>query len=183
MTWTTIKMFHTSPNLISNNSINDKGIAGDCLFFSDDVYVVTMSDIVYVYEADFTCIAVNELHDEEIIEEVSYKFDCDAQLAENLLDGSENEWNQAFDIDAEDSWWLQGKKGECAKKMGYDGCQDVDEQGTVYIIPMKNKENQLELKEVIRRSNEDVNLFKEHDAKVIASSLKDLNKSKELDYK
>lgn len=43
---------------------------------------------------------------------------------------------------------LQGKRGECAVKMGYDGCEDVDEQGTVYIVPMFGREKELTLVEL-----------------------------------
>jgi len=135
-------MFHTSPNKITE--INNLGIAGDCLFFSDNVYVMTEAESVYVYEADFDCIRVWQLHDEEIIEEIADNFGCSIETAEGLLDGSECEWEQES-CDADMSWWLQGKRGECAKKMGFDGCEDEDEQGTVYIIPMSGRENELNL--------------------------------------
>jgi hypothetical protein len=29
--------------------------------------------------------------------------------------------------------------------MGYDGCEDEDEQGAVYIVPMLGRENELRL--------------------------------------
>lgn len=126
--------------------INKLGIADDCLFFSDGIY--RMSPVsTYVYEADFDCVAAYELHDEEIIAEIAERFDCDLELAESLLDGRECEWNQDFECDAEDSWWLQGKRGECAVKMGFDGCKDVDEQGQVYIVPMSGRESELTLVE------------------------------------
>ena len=134
-------MFHTSPQEIKE--INSMGIAGDCLFFADSVYVMTQSDSYYVYEADFDCIAASQLHDDEIISEIADRFDCDHSLAADMLDGSESEWSQEFDCDAEDSWWLQGKRGECAVKMGYDGCEDQDEQGTVYIVPMTGRESEM----------------------------------------
>lgn len=137
-------MFHTSPTKITKSTINNNGIAGSCLFFSDDVYQMSANS-VYVYEADFNCVDASELYDDKIIEDISRYFDCNKELAEALLDASENEWNQEFDCDAEDSWWLQGKRGECAVKMGYDGCEDVDEQGTVYIVPMLNRELELNL--------------------------------------
>lgn len=141
-------MFHTSPNKISEGMINNNGVAGDCLFFSDDVYVMTASATVFVYQADFDCVRASQLHDDEIISEIAEYFGCDVELAESLLDGSESEWNQEFDCDGEDSWWLQGKRGECAVKMGYDGCEDEDEQGTVYIVPMLGRESELTLVEV-----------------------------------
>lgn len=137
-------MYHTSPNKITNGMIDSFGIAGDCLFFSDNIY--QMSDAaIYVYKAEFNCIAAYELHDETIITEIAEHFGCDEELAEALLDGSESEWNQEFDCDGDDSWWLQGKRGECAVKMGYDGCEDKDEQGTVYIVPMTGRESELTL--------------------------------------
>lgn len=139
-------MFHTSPNQIEHGIINNDGIAGSCLFFSDDIYRMSESSI-YVYEADFNCIITNKLHDETIIEEISDRFNVDVEIAECLLDGSENEWDHG--ADGELSWWLQGKRGECAVKMGYDGCEDEDEQGTVYIVPMVGREHELNLVNVL----------------------------------
>lgn len=140
-------MFHTSP--IKIESINNNGVAGSCLFFSDDVYVMTASGSYYVYEANFDCVRASQLYDEDIISEIADHFDCDLELAESLLDASENEWCQDFDCDAEKSWWLQGKRGQCAVKMGFDGCEDEDENGTVYIIPMLCREDELKLIEVV----------------------------------
>lgn len=138
-------MYHTSSNEITEGTINNLGIAGDCLFFSDKIYVMTASDTVYVYEADFNCIRASQLHDEAIISEIAEYFGCDKDLAESLLDASENEWDQDFDCDSDSSWWLQGKRGQCAVRMGYDGCEDEDEQGTVYIIPMTGRESELRI--------------------------------------
>jgi len=137
-------MFHTSPNKIEKDTINRYGIAGDCLFFSDDVYSMSSAS-TYVYEADFECVRASQLHDEEIIADIARFFEVDEDTAEALLDGSENEWDHG--ADAEGSWWLQGKRGECAVKMGYDGCEDEDEQGVVYIIPMTGREEELTLVE------------------------------------
>ncbi|TMP20639.1 hypothetical protein [Pseudoalteromonas ruthenica] len=136
-------MYHTSPNKIEDGMINQLGVAGSCLFFSDNVYVMTASDTVYVYEADFDCIRASQLHDEEIIEQIAAYFDVDAEIAEGLLDGSVSNWDYRSDSDS--SWWLQGKRGECAVKMGYDGCEDEDEQGAVYIVPMLGRESELTL--------------------------------------
>ena len=138
-------MFHTSPNEITTNTINQSGVSGDCLFFSDDKYVISASAIIYTYEAEFDCVLARELHDESIISEIAEYFNCDLELAESLLDSSENEWDQGFNCDGDDSWWLQGKRGECAVKMGFDGCKDEDEQGCVYIVPMTGRESELKL--------------------------------------
>ena len=137
-------MFHTSPN--KELKINKYGIAQDCLFFSDEVYKMSEASI-YTFEADFNCVRASELHDDEIINQIAEYFNCDLELAESLLDASESEWSQDFDCDGEGSWWLQGKRGECAVKMGYDGCEDEDEQGTVYIVPMYGRESELTLVE------------------------------------
>ena len=138
-------MYHTSPVQITEGMINTNGISSDCLFFSDDIYVMGASGAYHVYEADFDCVRASQLHDEDIINEIADYFSCEPELAESLLDSSENEWNQDFDCEGGDSWWLQGKRGECAVKMGYDGCEDVDEQGTVYIIPMQGRESELNI--------------------------------------
>jgi len=134
-------MYHTSPQEITTGTINSYGVAGSCLFFSDNIYAMTQSDELYVYEADFNCLEAFELYDVEIIAEIEEKFNCSTEEAEGLLDASLSEWD--YSSDADYSWWLQGKRGECAKKMGYDGCEDKDEQGTVYIIPMLGRESEL----------------------------------------
>lgn len=136
-------MFHTSPLEIKQGSIKKSGIAGDCLFFSDEIYKMACGD-VFVYSADFNTIEASELYDTEIIEDIAAYFGIEADQAESLLDGSESEWNMDG-CQAEDSWWIQGKRGECAAKMGYDGCQDEDEQGVVYIIPMTGREQELKI--------------------------------------
>ena len=138
-------MFHTSPSKIEIGSINNNGVSGSCLFFSDEIYTMTASKEVYVYEADFNCVSVSQLHDDVIIARIAEYFGCDEELAESLLDGSESEWNQDFNCEGSDSWWLQGMRGQCAIKMGFDGCEDEDEQGIVYIIPMIGRESELTL--------------------------------------
>lgn len=134
-------MYHTSPNKITEGAINDFGVAGDCLFFSDDVYQMSAAGSVHVYEADFDCVEAHRLEDDEIISEIAGRFDVDEDDAERMLDGRDSAHDHGGD--GEDDWWLQGKRGECAVKMGFDGCEDKDEQGTVYIVPMKGRENEL----------------------------------------
>ena len=140
-------MYHTSPTPISEGMINEFGVAGSCLFFSGSVYVMTASDVYYVYEADFDCIRASQLYDAEIVAEIAAEFGVDEDTAESLLDATGDPWD--YGCDAEKAWWLQGKRGECAVRMGYDGCQDTDEQGTVYIVPMEGREHELTLVEKI----------------------------------
>jgi len=133
-------MYHTSPTKITE--INKYGIAGDCLFFSDDIYQMSAA-ATFVYEADFSCVSASQLFDENIITDIANFFSVDLEVAEDLLDGSKSEWD--YECDGESSWWLQGKRGQCAVKMGYDGCKDSDEQGRVYIVPMSGKVDKLKL--------------------------------------
>lgn len=140
-------MYHTSPQIITNGLINNYGIAGSSLFFSDKIYIMSQRETYYVYEANFNCIHVSQLYNKEIIEEIASYFECNEELAESLLDAKENEWLQEFECSSENSWWLQGKRGQCAVEMGYDGCEDLDEQGVVYIVPMKGRENELKIVE------------------------------------
>lgn len=143
-------MYHTSPTPINPGTINHCGVAGDCLFFSNDIYVMTAQNFYYVYEAQFDCVPVHQLYDEDIVTEIAEYFDCSAELAESLLDARDSLHNQEL-FDAEGPWWLQGKRGECAVKMGYDGCEDIDEQGTVYIVPMTGRESELVLRDIKRK--------------------------------
>lgn len=137
-------MFHTSPNKIEAGTIKQNGTFGSCLFFSDDIYHMSAAS-TFVYESDFNCVKSSELYDEDTVKRIAEYFGCDEELAESLLDGSESEWDQDFECEGEDSWWLQRMRAECAVKMGYDGCEDEDEQGTVYIVPMIGRECELVL--------------------------------------
>lgn len=141
-----MKIYHTSPSPISG--IHGHGTLGECLCFSSSVYVMSRSSTVYVYSIDTDAVSICDAHDlfdSEIVADISSRFGCDDDLAERLLDGRENEWNQSFEVDADDSFWMQEQRAMCAKKMGYDGVRDVDEQGAVYIIPMQGREHLLTL--------------------------------------
>ena len=135
-----MKLFHTSPKEIT--SIDRFGTFGDCLFFSPNVYEMSACEtITYSINADdMRFVEACDLHDEEVIAEIAERFEIDSDDAESLLDGSDSVWNQDF-ADAENDWYIQAKRGECAKKMGFDGCLDEDEQGSVYIIPMLGRES------------------------------------------
>ena len=139
-----MKIYHTSPTEIKE--INSYGIAGSCLFFSANIYTMTTSEKYFVYSLEIDenkIVKVSDLYDEEIVVEIADEFGTLTDVAENLLDGSENEWD--YDCDAEKSWWLQGKQGECAQVMGFEACIAKDEQGTVYIVPMIGREKDLVL--------------------------------------
>lgn len=139
-----MKLFHTSPTKIE--SISKFGTFDDCLFFSNEVYEMSACEtIVYSIDAsNMSFIDASDLHDDEVISEIAERFEIDLDAAESLLDGSGSVWNHSFG-DADADWFIQARRGECAKKMGFDGCEDQDEQGTVYIIPMFGRESILVL--------------------------------------
>ena len=133
-------MYHTSPKAITK--INSWGVAGDCLFFATTPYFMSRAS-KFVYEADFETVSARQLDDEQAISDIAEKFSVDADTAERILDGRESEWSHG--ADAESSCWLQGVRGTAAKRMGFDGCEDTDEQGQVFIIPMTGRESELKL--------------------------------------
>lgn len=135
-----MKLFHTSPNKIEK--VSKFGSFDDCLFFSPNVYEMSACEIItYSINADdMRFVEACDLHDDEVIAEIAERFDIDLDDAESLLDGSDSVWNHDF-ADAENDWFIQARRGECAKKMGFDGCKDHDEQGAVYIVPMFGRES------------------------------------------
>lgn len=134
-----MQVFHTSP--VKIEKINKYGTFGECLFFSSDVYQMSKASVnVYSIELD-DVISASQLYHEDSIAEIAERFNVDVETAEGLLDGSESVFELGFD--GEDDWWLQGVRGQCANLMGYDACEDEDEQGAVYIVPMFGKEHLL----------------------------------------
>lgn len=135
-----MKLFHTSPNKIEK--VSKFGTFDDCLFFSVNPYSMSVGEVITysIDAANMDFISASQLNDDEIISEIAERFEIDLDDAESLLDGSDNVWNHDF-ADAENDWYIQAKRGECAKKMGFDGCLDEDEQGSVYIIPMFGRES------------------------------------------
>ena len=108
------------------------------LFFSSNDYA--MSDAKFSYELNIEeseIASVSSLYAENAASQVMYLFDCDEELAEELLDGSSSEWN-LDNCDAEKSWKLQGIQAHCAKEMGFIAVESEDENGTVYAVAMDN---------------------------------------------
>ena len=137
-----MELIHTSP--IEIKEINTKGLFNDCLFFANEEYGMSDYKFVYSIEIDESkIIEVNELYNEGIIDDIMNALDVDEDAAERMLDGRDS----AFDHgkDGEDDWWIQAKQGECAKLMGYEVCEALDEQGTAWIVPMMGRENDLKL--------------------------------------
>ena len=154
-------LHHTSPNVITKLTDGSNYIFGDCLFFSTDVYSASGGP-VHVYELeqdDDSIIEECRLYNAESVEEVIHSawahldIRIDEETAGSLLDGSMDvyELAPAYLCDgtpyADLGWQIQRIQGECAVKMGYQGCEAFDEQGTVYIIPMRDREHELNLVE------------------------------------
>jgi hypothetical protein len=143
-----MELIHTSPEIIKK--ITEIGRFDDCLFFSSSEYTMCHHNNYFVYEMsvdESQIIARDELYDDEIINDIAVLFKVKTCDAENLLNGTASAFDEEFDfIDrGEVCWDLQAFAGKCAKKMGFVGCSDRDEQGEVFIIPMINKESDLNL--------------------------------------
>lgn len=135
-----MRITHTSPAVITK--ITDRGLFDDCLFFSDNEYA--MGDVAAVYELEISedeIIDVSELSDESMIQVIADQFDVDMDTAERILDGRDTALEHTGD--AEDDWFVQATQGQCAKIEGFKACQSIDEQGTVYIVPMLGREADL----------------------------------------
>ena len=142
-----MKVTHTSPSKITK--ITKHGQFDDCLFFSTDEYSMTSKGDLYVYSLELAAdkiIEVGELYNEDVIANIVSALDVDEDAAERMLDGRDNAFNHG--LEGSDDWWIQAKQGECAKLMGYEAVEAQDEQGTVYIVPMSNRENDLVLERI-----------------------------------
>lgn len=153
-----MKLYHTSPAIISK--IEKYGSFDDCLFFSQDVYYMTSDiDNAKIYSIDIDETKILDLQSFQFSEKYTqYEETINVILSkiENRLDIT-NE--QAFDLlfdnislydlkelnedMQEDSWWIQAQQGSLAKKIGYEATKSTDEQGTVYIVPMLDREKDL----------------------------------------
>lgn len=135
-------IYHTSPEEITK--INEYGTFGESLFFSDEPYFMTQAANPVTYKMPLgKTIPVSDLDDPAAIRDIANYFDIDDEAAESVLDGSKSVWDLDGNWGGEDDWWVQGKQGEAAKNMGYQGAKGIDEQGTVYIMPMKGREGDL----------------------------------------
>ena len=108
------------------------------LFFSSNEYAMGDANFSYELNIDESEItSVSSLYTENAAAQGVDLFDCDEELAEELLDGSSSEWT-LDNCDAEKSWKLQGIQAHCAKEMGFIAVESEDENGTVYAVAMDN---------------------------------------------
>ena len=134
-------IYHTSPAEIKK--INKFGLFDDCLFFSVDVYQMSACEcIVYqIDDSELSFIAAHELDDGDAINCIAAVLEVDTEQAERYLDARDDVQEDGFDYEM--GYFIQAMRGAAAKNMGFDGCLDEDEQGSVYIIPMLERENLL----------------------------------------
>ena len=155
----TLTLIHTSP--VEIKEITKNGVFGDILFFASEEYHMGKTSHVYSLEVgEDKIINMTQLKDEKIIQEIlddlegmKLTQEPDLELAESILDGSqylldlipEDQMEYGCGDYSEYLWDIQTYQGRCAKKMGYEVCQSFDEQGTVWIVPMMGRENDLTL--------------------------------------
>ena len=141
-------VYHTSPDKIEK--ITKNGLFADCLFFSETPYSMSISN-VHTYKINVKTIKVSEFFYNDdceklnnIVNDIMTYFNTDKETAENLLDSTIESWE--LSDETEDNFYIQAKQGEAGKIIGYDGAESEDEQGTVYIIPMFERELDLIIK-------------------------------------
>jgi hypothetical protein len=149
-----MKLYHTSPEAITNiTSSYDNEFQG-ALFFSSTPYFMSGAS-KFVYQIDIS---------EDQVLEV-----CDLDYNQDIIDEIKERFNVFFDIDIDDDdaydylledlsvwdtmsgreecadfdWFIQGMQAKAAKKENYVAVEAEDEQGTVFIINMINKESLL----------------------------------------
>lgn len=139
-----MRIYHTSPDKIIK--INSSGMLGECLCFSASVYCMSACEVI-VYALDIEDADVVEASSffyrddysklDFIVSEVMDLAGCDEEEAQELIS------QRTAHSDAEIDWRIQGYAGEAAKVLGFKAAEAQDEQGTVYIVPMQGRENDL----------------------------------------
>ena len=166
---------HTSPEQITEIKESYSFFRG-ALFFSNDVYTMTTSSEIHLYQIDLKEEDVIEFGEltptDNVLNELKHDVSClfdlmiDDDTATDLL--LSNEYDEQLDIIqdllekenrsvceigyeyiSELSWNIQGLQALCAKEMGFLACQSEDEQGTVYAINLINLESRLTYKGTI----------------------------------
>ena len=154
-------VYHCSPAKIGTIK-KSFGQFGGALFFTHEPY--SLSDSPFTYEIslrDEDVIEVSSLECDETVSEIkdlaSRFLDLDIcdDIAWELMTAEETIFSlldsENTDVDFSDAsefdWAIQGLQAEAANKMGYLAVHAHDEQGSVYIINLVNKEHLIELSE------------------------------------
>lgn len=134
-------IYHTSHSEIKE--IHNKGLFGDVLFFSNNVYEMADAKFIYSVDSDdLSFIEPCQIDNEYTVNDVMNYAKVDEDTAFELLTGDVDAYDICDDYeDAADlSWKIQYFQAQAAKRMGFDGCKSQDEQGAVYMIPMFGRE-------------------------------------------
>lgn len=157
---------HTSPSIINKINANHEYFKG-ALFFSSDIYTMTQSKEIHHYTLELNedqIIHVSDLDpNQEMIEQVKWDFQCifdieidedqaiellteedDQSVIEEILEENETSlYEIGYELASEFSWMNQGNQALTAQQMGFIACESSDEQGTVYMINLVEKEELL----------------------------------------
>lgn len=142
-----MKLFHTSPNEISNIT-RFGGRFDEFLFFSDSVYQMAACDVItYSLElSEEDVIEAGSLfyHDDaeklaELVAEFCERFDVDEDTAEEII----SEREQLDSCDAEQLWDVQLFTARAAKLLGFRAVEVQDEQGGAWMVDMLGHESEL----------------------------------------
>ena len=161
---------HTSPSLINKVTSSHSSLFRGALFFSDDVYIMTSSNEVHLYQVelqeneiidfddlipsenvldqlklDVSCLFDLEIDDETASDLLlSSDYDEQLEIISNLLEEDNRDlFDIGYEYIGELSWNIQGLQALCAREMGFLACESQDEQGTVYALNLVDLESRL----------------------------------------
>lgn len=145
-----MRIYHTSGAEIKE--IEKDGQFDDMLFFSEKPYVMTAANTIFTYYLEIDDDKILDIERvfyeydpadhpklQEIVDNVAERFGISDDDAMEIIDDSE----PMISEDCEGSWWIQAQQGHVARALGYDAAMSRDEQGTVYIVPMIGREEDL----------------------------------------
>jgi len=159
-------IYHTSPEKIG--AIHDRGMFGDVLHFSTKPYTMSAAENPTTYKmkySDDDFIDASSLyhHDDAakiqpIANRLAKRYGITSDAAEDIISGNKSSYD--FGLDSETSaqlgWDAQTAAAKAAKKLGYKGAKGQDEQGAVYMVPMRGREKDL----IPNNSSEGIGLSK-----------------------
>jgi len=146
------KLYHGTNWIETLNNIHSNGVFGSGLFFAVDRETAeSHGDAVVSIEIDEEKIIpafsffYREDYDklEAIVAEIAKKAGVDTDTAEDLLSGHESLSKIQEKFDGELDWEIQKMSLDAAKILGFDAVELEDEHGTVYLVEMMGRENEL----------------------------------------
>jgi hypothetical protein len=158
---------HTSPKKIGTINPMHEYFQG-CLFFSEDIYTMTASSTIHHYivevdedqvihvsdlnpsndiidylRTDIDCLFDIDLDDDSIISLITEEETPGDMIEYYFEDQGRDLFDFGFEKIGELSWIIQGYQAKVAREMDFLACESEDEQGSVWMINLVNKENLL----------------------------------------